>query len=159
MIVPRRLPACLVLPLLAACGTESSDPAATPVTYSCCETLDVDRPYQPGQALALYWTVTSPDDRAETRPQVELNALLTGPFATEAELKAAATGTTPPVPGLVTFTAAPVRPSGTPGERPTSTIVIGPEAKPGYYNVVTSLVGDDGTTIRGDSVVRVVPRP
>ncbi|MEV4810732.1 hypothetical protein [Micromonospora avicenniae] len=65
---------------------------------------------------------------------------------------------TPNAPGLVTFTAAPVRPSGTPDERPVSTIAIGPEAEPGYYNLVTSVGGGDDTASSG-SVIRVVPKP
>ncbi|SCE66704.1 hypothetical protein GA0070607_0149 [Micromonospora coriariae] len=159
MDVPRvRLLACLVLPLLAACGVEPSGPvAAAPVTYSCCEALDVDRLYQPGQTMAVHWTVESSDDSGATPPRVELTARLTGPFATAGDLKAA-TERTQPVPGLVTFAAAPVRPSGTPGERPVSTIMIGLEAKPGYYNLVTSMVGDGNAASGGGSVVRVVPK-
>ncbi|MGN9803046.1 hypothetical protein [Micromonospora sp. L32] len=152
-----RLLACLVMPLLAACSAEPSGPvAAAPVTYSCCEARDVDRLYQPGQTLTVHWTVESPDEPGGTPPQVELTARLTGPFATVGDLKAATEGT---VPGLVTFAAAPVRPSGAPDERPVSTIVIGQEAKPGYYNLVTSLVDNDNTASGGESVVQVVPRP
>ncbi|MBM0235877.1 hypothetical protein JNW88_00040 [Micromonospora sp. ATA32] len=129
--------------------------AAEPVTYTCCEAGDVDRLYQPGQTLTVHWTVESPDPGA-TPPQVELTARLTGPFATIDDLKAAAEDTHA-VSGLATFAAAPVRPSGTPDERPVSTIVIGPEAKPGYYNLITSVIGDDDTA-SGASIVRVVPR-
>ncbi|MFG3701198.1 hypothetical protein ACGF5C_25295 [Micromonospora sp. NPDC047620] len=149
---------CLVTPLLAACGAEPSGPvAAVPVTYTCCEAQDVDRLYQPGQTLTVHWTVESPGEPGATPPQVELTARLTGPFATVGDLKDA-TAATPAVPGLVTFAAAPVRPSGTPDERPVSTIVIGPDAKPGYYNLVTSVVGDN-TASGGGSIVRVAPRP
>ncbi|MGC4815186.1 hypothetical protein ACLQ29_32135 [Micromonospora sp. DT228] len=154
--------ACLVMPLLAACDADPADPAgpvtATSVTYSCCEARDVDRPYQPGQTLTVHWAVESPDEPGGTPPQVELTARLTGPFAAVGDLKAATEGT-PTVPGLVTFAAAPVRPSGTPDERPISTIVIAADAKPGYYNLVTAVVGGDNTASGGGSVVRVVPRP
>jgi hypothetical protein len=149
-----RLLACLVMPFLAACGAEPSGPvAAAPVTYSCCESRDVDRLYQPGQTLTVHWTVESPEEPGGTPPQVELTARLTGPFATVGDLKAATEGTQT-VPGLVTFAAEPVRPSGTPDERPVSTIVIGQEAKPGYYNLVTSLVGDDNTASGGEASSR-----
>ncbi|PSK63099.1 hypothetical protein B0E53_04968 [Micromonospora sp. MH33] len=160
MNVPRvPLLACLVMPFLAACGAEPAGPVtAASVTYSCCEARDVDRPYQPGQTLTVHWTVESPEEPGGTPPEVELTARLTGPFATVGDLKAATEGT-PNVPGLVTFAAAPVRPSGTPDERPISTIVIAADAKPGYYNLVTSSVGDDNTASGGESVVRVVPRP
>ncbi|MGC5020859.1 hypothetical protein [Micromonospora sp. DT47] len=152
-----RLLACLVMPFLAACGDEPSGPVTAAPTYTCCEAGDVDRLYQPGQTLTVHWTVESPDEPSGTPPQVELTARLTGPFATVGDLKAAADDTQI-VSGLVTFAAAPVRPSGTPDERPISIIVIGPEAKPGYYNLATSLVGDDNTASGGGSVVRVVPR-
>ncbi|MER5705104.1 hypothetical protein ABT023_24575 [Micromonospora sp. NPDC002296] len=154
-----RLLTCMVMPLLAACGAESSGPGeAAPTTYTCCEAQDVDRLYQPGQTLTVHWTVDSPEEPGGNPPQVELAARLTGPFAAVGDLKAATEGA-PTVPGLVTFAAAPVRPSGTPDERPISTIVIGPDAKPGYYNLATSVVGDDNTASSGDSIVRVVPKP
>ncbi|MET7748691.1 hypothetical protein [Micromonospora sp. NPDC005367] len=105
----------------------------------------------------MRWIVEAPDEPGGAPPQVELTARLTGPFATVGDIKAA-TEATPDAPGLVTFTAAPVRPSGTPDERPVSTIAIGPEAEPGYYNLVTSVAGDDNTT-SGGSIVRVVPKP
>ncbi|MCZ7438130.1 hypothetical protein O7598_17100 [Micromonospora sp. WMMC241] len=153
-----RLLACVVIPLLAACDAEPSSPeTAASVTYSCCEAQDVDKPYQPGQTLTVHWTVEPSDEPGGTPPQVELTARLTGPFATVGDLKAATEGT-PSVPGLVTFAAAPVRPSGTPDERPVSTLVIDPDAKPGYYNLVTSVV-DGGSTAGGDSIVQVVPKP
>lgn len=159
MIASRvRLLACLVVPLMAACGTEPSGPVtAAPATYTCCEAQDVDRPYQPGQTLTVHWIVVPADEPDGTPPQVELAARLTGPFAAVGDVKAA-TEATPDAPGLVTFTVAPVRPSGTPDERPVSTIVIGPEAEPGYYNLVTSVAGDDNTASSG-SIVRVVPKP
>ncbi|NYF56518.1 hypothetical protein [Micromonospora purpureochromogenes] len=154
-----RLLTCMVMPLLAACGTEPSGPVeGIPVTYTCCEARDIDRLYQPGQTLTVHWTVESPEEPGGTPPQVELAASLTGPFATVGDLKAATEGT-PTVPGLLTFTAAPVRPSGMPDERPVSTIVIAPDTKPGYYNLVTSVVGDDNTASGGGHIVRVVPKP
>ncbi|MBU8856446.1 hypothetical protein KSK32_04125 [Micromonospora sp. WMMB482] len=128
--------------------------AAAPPTYTCCEALDVDRPYQPGQTLTVHWTVESPDEPSSTSPQVELAARLTGPYGTVDDLKAAST-----VPGLVTFSAAPVRPAGTPGERPVSTIVIGSAARPGFYDLVTSVIDGGSTTTGGSSIVQVVPKP
>ncbi|WP_435123066.1 hypothetical protein [Micromonospora tulbaghiae] len=150
-----RLLGCLAVPLLAACGTEPSEVApAPPPTYACCEALDIDKPYQPGQTLTVRWTVQSPDEPGSTSPQVELAARLTGPFGTVDDLKAATA-----VPGLVTFTAAPVRPTGTPGERPVSTIVIGPDAQPGFYDLTTSVIGEGNTTTSGSSIVQVAPKP
>lgn len=154
-----RLLTCLVIPLLAACGTEPADPVtAAPVTYTCCADQDVDRLYQPGQTLTVHWIVKSADEPGATPPRVELTARLTGPFATDGDLKAAMGGTQT-VPGLVTFAAAPIRPSGLPDERPVSTIVIGPDAEPGYYNLTTSVVDSDDAVRSGDNIVRVVPKP
>ncbi|MFC0100984.1 hypothetical protein ACFFKH_26140 [Micromonospora marina] len=148
-----RLLCCLAVPLLAACGTGPSEVAAAPPTYTCCEALDVDRPYQPGQTLTVHWTVEFPDEPSSTSPQVELAARLTGPYGTVDDLKAAST-----VPGLVTFEAAPVRPVGAPGERPVSTIAIGADAEPGFYDLTTSVIGDGNTTTSGSSIVQVTPK-
>ncbi|MEU5527081.1 hypothetical protein ABZ744_09085 [Micromonospora chersina] len=154
-----RLLTCLVMPLLAACGTEPSGPVtAAPVTYTCCDARDVDRPYQPGQTLTVHWTVEYPDEPGGTPPQVELTARLTGPFATVGDVKAA-TEATQTAAGLVTFAAAAVQPSGTPDERPASAVVIGPDARPGYYNLVTSVVDGGNTASGGGSIIRVVPKP
>ncbi|PZG12429.1 hypothetical protein C1I95_25850 [Micromonospora craterilacus] len=145
------------MPLLAACVAGPSEVAARPsVTYTCCETADVETLYEPGQTFILHWIVELLDDPTATAPpQVELNAHLTGPFATVDDLKAVAMGTKN-LPGLVTFTAEPVRPAGTPDERPVSTIVIEPSAKPGYYNLVNS-VADRESKVSGESIIQVVP--
>ena len=156
MNVPRaRLLICLVTPFLGACGAAPTGRvSAAPVTYTCCEAGDVDRLYQPGQTLTLHWIVVSPNKPAATPSRVELTAHLTGPFSTMDDLKAPAATQT--AAGMATFMAAPVRPSGTSDERPVSTIVIGPEAKPGYYNLETSVIGDDNA-VRGGSIIQVVP--
>ncbi|MEV0156650.1 hypothetical protein AB0H57_23380 [Micromonospora sp. NPDC050686] len=154
-----RLLTCVVLPLLTACGTEPAGSVPAPaVTYTCCPAEDVDKLYRPGQTLTAHWAVESAEQPGGTPPQVELTAHLTGPFATVADVKAAAEGV-PAVAGLVTFTAAPVRPSGRADERPVSTIVIGPDAKPGYYNLVTAVGDGDNAASGGESIVRVVPSP
>ncbi|MGY4909168.1 hypothetical protein [Micromonospora aurantiaca (nom. illeg.)] len=144
-----RLLFCLAVPLLAACGAEPSE-TVPPPTYTCCADLDVDKPYHPGQTLSVQWTV----EPGSTSPQVELTAQLTGPYGTVDDLKAASAG-----PGLVTFTATPIQPTGTPGERPASTIVIGPDAKPGFYDLVTSVVGDGNAITSGSSIIQVAPKP
>ncbi|MFI7305412.1 hypothetical protein ACIBM8_19540 [Micromonospora aurantiaca] len=145
-----RLLFCLAVPLLAACGAEPSEMVAEvpPPAYTCCEDLDVDKPYHPGQTLTVQWTV----EPGSTSSQAELTAQLTGPYGTVDDLKAALA-----VPGLVTFTATPVRPAAGSGERPVSTIVIGPDAKPGFYDLVTSVVGDGNAITSGSSIIQVAP--
>ncbi|MDI5940348.1 MULTISPECIES: hypothetical protein [Micromonospora] len=154
-----RLLACAVMPFLAACGPGASGPAeaAAPVTYTCCEAQDVDKSYQAGETLTVHWTVESPEQPGAASTGFELTARLTGPFTTAGDLKAA-TEDTRIIPGLVTFEAVPIRPSGVPDERPVSTIVIGVDARPGYYNLVTSS-GDGDKTVSGGSIVQVVARP
>lgn len=148
--------ACLALTSLTACSTGSStSPAASPVTYTCCAAEDVDTLYQPGQTMTLHWIVKS-NDTAEGSPQVELTARLTGPYETVAEIKLM-TSDAPGTPGHVTFAAVPLRPSGAPGERPVSTILIGSDAKPGYYSLVFSIT-EDGGAVSGASIVRVVDK-
>ncbi|MFG3578922.1 hypothetical protein [Micromonospora chersina] len=36
--------------------------------------------------------------------------------------------------------------------------VIGPDARPGYYNLVTSVVDGGNTASGGGSIIRVVPK-
>jgi hypothetical protein len=151
--------AAVALVAVAACAAqpERSD-AVAQVTYSCCEAVDVDTPYQPGQTLTIHWTVNRADEPDATRIPVELTARLTGPFATVEALKAV-TDDSQTAPGLITFAAAAVRPSGLPDEQPVSTIAIGSTAAPGYYNLRTSVVGlNDGGEDGGASIVKVIPK-
>jgi len=146
--------AAAVVAFLAACdaGAPENDGAApAQLTYTCCSATDVDTLYHPGQTMSVHWMVEGP---ATGSPQVELTASLTGPYPTADELKADDSGTAA---GKVTFTAAPVRPAGTPGEHPVSTIAIGSDARPGYYNLTTSMK-QGGATDGGASIVRVVAR-
>ncbi len=150
--------ACLVVPLLTGCVAQVTEaPAAPSLTYTCCQTADIETRYEPGQTFTVHWIVEFPDEPVPASPpQVELKAHLTGPFATEDDLKAAAMGTRS-IPGLVTFTAPPVRPSGAPDERPVSNIPIAPDAGPGYYNLVTSVLSAEHT-VSGEGIIQVVPR-
>jgi hypothetical protein len=140
----------LALAGLTACTAEPSPPPAVPVTYTCCEAADVEMPYQPGQTMTVHWIVQTPEEPVSGPPAVELTASLTGPYASADDLKG---GTA----GAATYTAAAVRPSGAPDEQPVSTIVIGADAQPGLYNLVTS-ANQGGATSGGSSVVRVDPK-
>ncbi|HEV7710632.1 MAG TPA: hypothetical protein VGP16_20730 [Asanoa sp.] len=140
----------LALASLTACTAEPSTPPAVTVTYTCCVATDVETPYQPGQTMTVHWIVQTPEEPVSGPPQVELTASLTGPYASADDLKGGAAG-------AATYTAAPVRPSGAPDEQPVSTIVIGADAQPGLYNLVTS-ANQDGATSGGSSVVRVDPK-
>ncbi|MFI7081606.1 hypothetical protein ACIBO1_30350 [Micromonospora sp. NPDC049903] len=155
----RALPLALLFPLLAACVVSPvEEVAASTLTYSCCETADVERSYQPGQTFTLNWVVESPDEPPVTPtpgPGVELTAHLIGPFESVEQLTAHAMGTLT-VPGLVTYPAEPVRPADAPDRRPVSTIVIAPDAGPGYYNLISSMA-DQGNAVGGESVIQVVP--
>ncbi|GAB1643775.1 hypothetical protein [Krasilnikovia sp. MM14-A1259] len=159
----RRLPPLYVLAtavaLLAACDPGTSDKAGdavTParVTYTCCSAKDVDPPYRPGQTMSVHWKAAPPDGPSAGAPQVELTARLTGPYASVDGLKAA-TEDLQGAAGDVTFTAPAIRPSGTPGEQPVSTILIDADARPGYYDLITS-VKQGGTSNSGASVIQVV---
>jgi hypothetical protein len=150
--------ACLTLASLVGCSADPSMPAsATSTTYTCCEANDVDRAYHPGETLTIHWIVTSPTGAAAPSPGVELTARLTGPYQTVDKLKAA-TPDTRHVDGKATFTAPPVHPSGKPDEQPVSTIAIGADAEPGYYNLEFSVATSGGTS-GGASIVQVVAKP
>ncbi|WP_285561126.1 hypothetical protein [Actinoplanes regularis] len=153
--------AAAAVALLAACDAGASENAgddAVPaqVTYSCCADTDVDSLYRPGQTMSVHWTVESPDGPATSAPPVELTASLTGPYATVEELKTASEGRDIAA-GVVTFTAPPIRPTGTSGEQPVSSIPIGSDARPGYYNLATSM-NEVGRSSGGASIIRVVAK-
>lgn len=105
--------------------------------------------------MSVHWTAKAPNDPATGSPHVELTARLTGPYSTVDDLKAA--GDPQTATGSVTFTAPPIRPTGTAGEQPVSTILISSDARPGYYNLTTS-TNQDGGSFSGASIIRVVAK-
>jgi len=136
---------------VSACSSQPAPAAARGPSYTCCDANDIERTYQPGQTLTVHWVVDPGEPGAPVRV-VELAAHLAGPYRSTADLKAAEFqgGSTP----AANLTADTVRPAGVPGERPVSTIAIGPDAEPGYYSLVTSV--QDGGTVSGASVIQVV---
>ncbi len=150
---------CLVMSVLTgACDAGSTTSAvAGQISYTCCEAKDIETLYRPGDDLALHWIVNAPDGPVKGSPQVELTATLTGPYSSVETLKAAP-DVAQSAPGKVAFTAVPVRPSGTPDERPVSTIEISSDAEPGYYNLDFAVVDDGGSSVSGASVIRVVAK-
>ncbi|GGM56393.1 hypothetical protein ACFFX1_29475 [Dactylosporangium sucinum] len=140
---------------MASCTATPSIPTGTATTYTCCEAADIDRDYQPGQTLTVHWTVV-PGTLTAGGPahEVELNARLTGPYATVSDLKTASGND---LEGGSTFTADPVRPSGQAGEQPVSSILIPLTAAAGYYDLITSVSGPPGS-YGGASIIRVIPK-
>jgi hypothetical protein len=141
---------CL-LAALAACGaTPSTPPRTAPKQrYTCCDVSDMNRDYHPGDTVTLHWIV----DPAGLGPSdgVELDAHLTGPDPTVAELKHATAA------GKFTFAAEPLHPTGRAGEAPVSDIAIPTGAPTGYYDLVISIIETGGSTSAG-SVIQVTPR-
>jgi hypothetical protein len=109
----------------------------------------MNRDYHPGDTVTLHWIVEpagmSPSDG------VELDAHLTGPYPSVAELKHATTA------GPFTFAAKPLHPTGHAGEAPVSDIAIPAAAPTGYYDLVVSIIEPGGSTSAG-SVIQVTPR-
>jgi len=146
--------ACLAVFGLAACS-EPATPAPVGPSYSCCEAKDIETVYRPGQTLALHWLVTPGEVGAPAR-HLELAARLTGPFGSVDDLKAT-TSRAGHAAGRVTFSAATVRPTGEPRERPVSSIAISPEAEPGYYDLISS-VTEGGGTVSGETIIQVTAK-
>lgn len=148
---------CLATPLLAVgcAALPAPSPLPPPAIYTCCDAADVKTLYQPGQTMTVHWTVEMPEGPVTGPSTVRLHASLTGPYATVDELKEAADDAHSAA-TTRTFTAAPVRPSGAAGEPPVSTIVIGREAKPGYYSLVTKVIDSTNASSTGRSIVQVV---
>lgn len=134
-------------------ASSPAGPTSTGQAYTCCAAADVNRDYEPGQTLTIHWIVAPGKLSRDSSPrQIELNARLTGPYATVGDLKAAGD-----LAGELTFAAPPVRPSGQAGEQPVSSILIPPSAPAGYYNLVTSVTAPAGTT-SGATVIRVISK-
>jgi hypothetical protein len=141
---------------LASCTATSSSSSETGPSYTCCEAADINRDYQPGDTLAIHWIV-DPGKLSSDSPTraLELNACLTGPYSTVSDLKKANGGQD--LAAGCTLSAAPIRPSGQPGERPVSLILIPPTALPGNYNLATSVSGP-GFSFGGASVIQMISK-
>jgi hypothetical protein len=142
---------------LASCTATSSTSTETGPSFTCCEAADINRDYQPGDTLTLHWIV-APGKLGSGSPtrELDLNAHLTGPYATVGDLKKA-NGRGEDLAAESTFTAKPIRPSGQPGEQPVSLILIPPTAAPGYYNLTTSVSGS-GFSFGGATIIQVISR-
>jgi hypothetical protein len=127
------------------------------VTYSCCAEADTARTYRPGETLTAHWIVKvteQPPAGPATAGPVELTAGLSGPYASGTTLKQDQSGSDRAA-GAVAYTAAPVHPSGRRDEQPVSTVRIAPDARPGYYNLATT-VSQDGGSVAGASIIQIV---
>lgn len=150
-----------VVAVSALAGCTSEPPTRTPAqpSYQCCDASDLETPYQVGQIMTVRWKVVPADPQPagnRSKPsEVRLLAHLTGPYETEAAVKAAAHKDQS---GEATYTAGEVRPAGLVDEVPLSVIFIKLDAKPGYYNLVTA-VGHKGGKASSAHIVRVVANP
>lgn len=144
--------------MLASCTAATSTTSSEAGTsYSCCEAADINRDYQPGDTLAIHWIVIPGSLRSDSPTrELELNARLAGPYSTVSDLKDA-NGDGQDLAAGFTLTAAPVRPSGQPGEQPVSLVVIPLTAVPGFYNLTTS-VGRPGFSVGGAAIIRVISK-
>jgi hypothetical protein len=147
----------VLLLTLASCTATSVTPSETGPSYTCCEAADINRDYQPGDTMAIHWIVIPGKlSNDSPRPEVELNACLIGPYSTVSDLKEA-NGGRDRAAGCTLF-AAPVHPSGQPGEQPVSFILIPATAAPGKYNLTTSVSGSD-FSVSGASIIQVISKP
>jgi poly(3-hydroxybutyrate) depolymerase len=131
----------------AACASPPQPAPVIDIGYTCCDGPDVETAYHPGQTMTMHWTVTHPDARPG---HSVLTASLTGPYSDVDTLKA-----TYGKKGAATFEATPLRPAGTPGEKPVSTIAIRPDAAPGYYSLTTAVSDGAGGRVSGGSIVEI----
>jgi hypothetical protein len=136
--------------LLVALGScAAGSPASTGLLYTCCYGADFTRAYRPGETLSLHWQAVGTPGPGPVEG-VELDADLTGPYATVPEMKDARPGA-----GAATFKADPIRPTGLRGEQSISIITIPTTAAPGYYNLTTAMSGH-GSAFSNGTIVQVV---
>lgn len=167
------LAAALAALLVAACG--SAGPTPTPALrtrYVYTHFVFPSRTaWKPGETIRLSWTPTSVRTAEREPLSTELQATLTGPFASAEALKEAVTAAAsgqgssdevvlPTAQRRVSIT--PIIQSTVGSDTLTANLRLPPDLPPGYYNLTQALIIDNrsGSTVtRGDGTIQVLPGP
>ncbi len=120
--------------------------------FTCCvNSTAMLRAWHPGQMMRVEWMAESAGTTADhTQHPITLTALLTGPYASAAAVKASGIHS-------VTLVAAPLRVTDRSAGSPVSTIALPLDLAAGWYNLATAIRSDAGTV--GGSTVIQVTRP
>jgi hypothetical protein len=150
--------AALATPVMAvfvsACSPPSSANALgyASFRFTCCASSDVLQAWHPGHEVALQWIgesakVTSDD----TKLLITLTAVLTGPFASVALLKAGSAHAD-------TLYASPMQVTDRTSGNPVSTIGLPIDLPAGWYNLAAT-IRSAGGSVSSASVIKVTQSP
>ena len=136
---------------LTACSSPGSATTPTQASnqapFTCCSSDDASPVRHPGDTVELHWFATSSDPSAAGAViTVRLDAGLSGPFESVADLKAADAPAAISAPTVVATAAS--------DDAPVSVIQIPEDAQAGFYDLSTTL-SHDGSRHSSKRVIRV----
>jgi hypothetical protein len=140
--------------LMSACSSHSPTNAVgyQSFRFTCCASSDVLQAWHPGHEVALHWIgVTAGVTSDDTKHPITLTAVLTGPYASVALLKAGGAHAD------TVFTSPMQVTDRTPGN-PVSTIGLPIDLPAGWYNLATTIRSASGS-VSSASVIKVAQSP
>lgn len=119
------------------------------VRFTCCvNSTALLRAWHPGQKMTVEWGAESAGTTADdTQHAITLTALLTGPYASVAAVKASGIHS-------ATLLAPPLHVTDRSPGSPVSTIALPLDMAAGWYNLATTIRSDAGT-VDGSTVIQV----
>ena len=141
----------LVASVVAGCSACSSTVAVSyeRFQFTCCaNSAALTHAWHPGQVITLQWSAESVGMTADdSQHPITLTAILTGPYASVASLKAGGTHSE-------TLLASPMRVTDRTASSADSQIALPLDLAPGWYNLVTTIKSPGGST-SGATVIQV----
>lgn len=140
--------------LMSACSSSTPTNAVSYASFrfTCCAASDALQAWHPGHEVALHWIGESAGMTSDdTKHSITLTAVLTGPYASVAVLKAGGAHAD-------TIYASPLQVTDrTPGN-PVATIGLPIDLPAGWYNLAT-IIRWAGGSVSGASVITVTQNP
>jgi hypothetical protein len=136
--------------VMSACSSSSPTNAVgyASFRFTCCASSDVLQAWHPGHEVAVHWIGVSAGVTADdAKHPITLTAVLTGPYASVALLKAGGAHAD------TVFTSPMQVTDRTPGN-PVSTIGLPIDLPAGWYNLVTT-IRSAGGSVSSASVIKV----
>lgn len=140
--------------LMSACSSPSPTNAVSYASFrfTCCAASDAQPAWHPGQKVALRWIGESAGVTSDGAKQpITLTAVLTGPYASVALLKAGGAHAD-------TLYASPMQVTNRTSGNPVSTIGLPMDLPAGWYNLTTN-IRSAGSIVSSASVIEVTPNP
>jgi hypothetical protein len=117
--------------------------------FTCCVNSDLQKAWHPGEEMALHWIAASAGMTSDaTGVPIELSAVLSGPYASVATLKAGGSHARALAASPIAVT------DRTPGD-PVSGIVLPLDLPAGWYNLTFTIRSAGGNLVESATVVQV----